>query len=658
MGKNQNSKKKSTMSLQEQLLNAAIAIGIDEEEIDNLSSKEISNDIKSPYNFVRLDQNIGKFVAYEDELPDQSWLNNRFNNGFIDFEIETTAPLLVSSGKSEDNQKVPMKDSNGNYIIPGSTFRGLIRQNCKILSLSNIDSDIDGNKYLTYRDIASNTQLNKNYVSILNIKPLSNGKKGSAPLNVKAGYISIQNNEYIIEPAKEINDKSYYTIHEGDLLAVINKPHKIDTMYKDMRKKFEFNTRNDFLEYYKKSDRSCENKYFKPYFINNVDFKFNQDGLSEVKVDEGQGSLLCSGFIREKKRHILINPIDTGLNKITIPKERIDSYNNYLKVNKIIEKNSVYYKLPDENEVKPCFFIEYNGKIYFGFTPYLRLFFNYPIKDGIPNIGKKKNNCYDWTESIFGFSKNDRDEKYRSRVSFCDIKATKAELEKYPTSLILGSPKPTFYKYYIQQHDNGVESNGSKKDLNTYNNNNFRIRGFKNYWIKSEIDKIGTPENKKIQTTFIPIAKGAIFKGKIYFNQLTKEEIGLILLAIKINKNAEYNMGMAKPYGYGSFKITDITLSIEDLDLKYGQCIVGDYVKEYKNNELDFFADSYKKIFEKKTNQKFDENVSIKEFVTLKTYKALENESERFKYLTLKEHNKTGILPSPLEYKRYIKKIK
>ena len=76
-------------------------------------------------------------------------------------------------------------------------------------------------------------------------------------------------------------------------------------------------------------------------------------------------------------------------------------------------------------------------------------------------------------------------------------------------------------------------------DLITYNNSYAELRGNKFYWMKNcEINKYtNIPKNQvKVATNIKNILdKNSKFKGKIYFENLTNDELGLLLLSLKYN---------------------------------------------------------------------------------------------------------------------------
>ncbi len=605
-------------------------LGMDEDQVKTLSKNDIDLSVKSPYNFVSFDESMGRIEAYLEDLPKQNGLLDKtFQNGYVNVEVVTTAPLAIFGSNKEQ-----VKNREGQPIIPGSSFRGLIRQNCQILSMSHISSDIEGDKKLTYRDLATTSVLGKDYKRILDIVPVD---KASVARNVKAGYLIHDERGYVIQPASESSGKTFHLIHEGHLRDLVGNVEGVHYLYPQGKRPADFGSSAEYYQYFKNYALKGRNTTFKPYYKMNVDFTRNGYNTTALKLGGGKGALLCSGFMQTKKRHTLINPADYDQNGLVIPIDDITSYESFLRMNKVSEP---YYKLPIKGQSRPCFYINKNGKIYFGFTQYLRLFFENPLKVGIPNQGESIGG-YDYVDSMFGFSNSKGDGGYRSRLSFCDFVAKGAKIASEEISVIMGNPKPTFYRYYILQKD---------EKGTTYNQDKFRLRGFKQYWLKSEPDICPPTDKEKILTRFKPVQKGTSFSGRIYFNQLTTEEIGLLLWAIKVDPHCEYNIGYGKSYGYGSFKVSQLELHVEDELLKYEACALEGYTHVFEGMALQSYVKAYQKDIEKKTKRKVEEIPSVKEFIQMKTHKVKPEESTRFKYLELREHKNAKKLPMVEDY--------
>jgi hypothetical protein len=135
--------------------------------------------------------------------------------------------------------------------------------------------------------------------------------------------------------------------------------------------------------------------------------------------------------------------------------------------------------------------------------------------------------------------------------------------------LILGSPKPTSYLDYLNADKDGAASY----------NDNFKLRGVKQYWLKEDIVKGETVDNDNVASSIRPCAKGTKFKGKIRFENLSDSELGMLLWSLLLEKNSNQNIGKGKPYGFGRIAVKLNNLKIFDYDKMYGNDMLS--VKPY-----------------------------------------------------------------------------
>ena len=132
--------------------------------------------------------------------------------------------------------------------------------------------------------------------------------------------------------------------------------------------------------------------------------------------------------------------------------------------------------------------------------------------------------------------------------------------------------------------------------------------------------------------------KGNKFSGKIYFQNLTDDELGLLLLSIKYNEKSRENLGMAKAYGLGRVNFDNIDLYLEKVENKF-LCFDNNYekiedIQYYKYKYMDFIEDNYTKVVYNKLFEKMDE---INDYLDSK--EALISD-EYTKYMTLNEFTK------------------
>lgn len=624
--------------------------------MDNKNYRFVSDYSVAPYNFISLpNQYMTPYKNYK-ELPSHGELNSDLLSGCIEYEIVNETPLIVGSSKEGkmDNIKLitPFKNPLGQYVIPGNSIRGVMRNNVAVLSLSSLEDLISDQKFY-FRSFGKGKNA-KDYRTRLDIrtKPV-NGEQITAPHRISGGYIyKDSKNKFFLVPAIKIKESSYFVVREQYLRKLdppVDKKYMysekiLDLIYNKEKYKSKDKFKNPLkVKLLKDSYRGIK---FEPYC---TEVSFDIKGVREVsKIGKpGQyryeGYLMTSKFIQGKLVHYIITKPDFNsedpneLSQENGKFEFIDFYNNdLLRTKKKIyaskpdKRDMPYFFLPDKegkDNGKPIFYGKYEEKLYFGFSPYLRIPYDYSIKDLIPS-GYKIHDGYSYVDAIFGFTNRGSDGKqnYKSRISFQDVICMDQDVEDKDYRLVTGEPHATSYASYLAQNTT-VHS----KEIKNYNDKDGRIRGIKQYLYKDKVveDKDG---NENVSVIIRPLKIGTKFKGKINFKNLKRDELGLIIWALKADENAYENIGYGKPYGFGRVKIGNIKVTVEDINKKYSS-MTNDYFTEENKDEL---IEYYKKVFKEKFNGiDIEQQKSVKEFKTLKTLIIDKNHENDARYMMI-----------------------
>jgi len=476
----------------------------------------------APYNFVPLNECV---VKAQDPPPFDRYYDNRYT-GYIDLTIETLTPLYIRNtieiGKSDPDD---FFNVNGQYKIPGSSLRGMIRTLVEIVSFGKFHYFDDDRLY--YRGLAD----------VSNLKNYYNNKIRN---NVKAGYLNYDNGKkkFYITPAESINGKQYVT-------------------FKDTRKEFSYEPQNDGS--WKVWTGKVGNRKRNNWIIN------PPEKANEIELSKEDASF----YKNDKNRNIPIDIIKSAQKKCLIKDGR---------------ETSIKF-----NEGVPIFYVECkdsqkNKPVAFGHTRYFRLPYEKTIGDHIPQ-NLKNNDTTDLADAIFG-----KEDKWASRVFFEDADLDNPEnafLQK-TSPKILSGPKPTTFQHYLEQPDNANKNNLKHWD------DDAKIRGYKLYWHRKTSsvsnDTYSWNEGKVIQddkqhTIIRPVKENKEFKGRIRFENLSKEELGALLFVLYLPENCHHKLGMGKPLGLGSVKISPQLFIIDK-------------------------TESYRKLFDDKQNNLF---ISLKE---------------------------------------------
>ena len=545
----------------------------------------------APYNFIPFSETVYEYP--KSDIPKQNDMRPDLLSGEIEYMVTSLSPIFINAGEQAGKQAGFYKDAYGRFAIPGSTMRGMIRSNLQILGLSNLREEVQDQR-LMYRNIAGAAKRErKRYQDILGTEQvMQNGHQITVINNVQGGYIENIDGEYRIRRAVSVKlpnkygSMNYYTIRES-------KGHRYG---KDL----------------------CEVKdadWAPVWYSVNKRGEISSISLSE-KPNLNKGAILKSGKMPNKKAVYIIPEINEGVDGITIPDEDIKNF----RIDYNIRENQLgddreFFALPEEGKRKPVFFIELDGRLYFGFTPHLRLYYDHSILEGMPHKAPAEDTT-DYCKAIFGEVSGDK--AVKSRVSFSDAVVNNRQAKEITErKLILGAPKPTDYHDYLVPDKNGKAK--------SYNDDGFRLRGVKQYWLHEG----GKPErteydsnNSKVFSSLMPLPKGEHFTGKVRFRNLTKEELGLLLWSIKLKDGCQMNVGMAKSYGYGKISLTIKKFSLKNLEKSYDltkglSLDTGDLLPE---EAIDEYIREYTDAAAQRLGGKNIESLaSIRDFFSMKT---------------------------------------
>ena len=534
----------------------------------------------APYLFFPMEEEIQMKDPYatgqisENGLPSFRDLYGA-NSGYIDYSFETLTPIAVQTGRKEGEF---CKDVNGDYIVPGSSMKGFIRNHAEILSFANpaVNGLID-DRLFKYRSFASNSS--------------SRRKEYNDSMKVKAGYIYYteddEGDHYWIKPVKDFGkyNKTFFKVHESDLydengqriLDADQYMYTVKIDKHDSKKNITVEDYNDYLKDHINPD-------YHPYRSSRIiKFDYNKkDKIHHVgrKDARESGMVLNSAHIDDKTSHYLVS-IEKSDKTYKIPaedwQEYVDDYNENCTQNKDLLEYTDFYELPKKPGEEKLFFfcvtvVEEDGKKKevvkeFGPSPYFRIKYKHTTLEGIPASYQREG--IDYVSAMFGYidEKKDRGGSYKSRLSFENAKTT-AKPATAKARLVLATPRATAVQMYLDQPSN------DKNQLVTYDADSFRLRGYKAYWKRKGVRQWQTldeSDNEKIRSYIETLPEKTVFKGRIYFDNLSDAEVGLLLMAIKFDdaKAESYMIGKAKPYGYGKIEIKDVKLHLFDNNRRF-----------------------------------------------------------------------------------------
>lgn len=491
----------------------------------------------APYNFVPLNDIV---VTIDDTKTENL-------NGFIDLDIKTITPLFIRGiGSNFFGGDSP--------AIPGSSIRGMLRSLVEIISYSELVFT-DKNKRFFYRNISDSFYRDKF------IHRDNRPKPPQVSTIVKSGWLKKNGREYHLTPSElDTSGRQYYRIN-GQFLGANFQPsragfnlpiYSFKKLYIDLSSITKLKNKRGF------------------------DLVYNTIGtFSDTVGTPGctqESYLVATGpFARKKHYQWVVNGPSTTLSSINV-----SSQMEIYQMDDNIDENASLLKMLEKyrgNPV-PCFYLQdRSGNIEaIGHTGIFRLAYLYNVRDF--STQQRFSDQIDFSISIFGNLER------QSKIFIEDaVPVNNGVVEFYDEEIylkILQSPRPTSFQLYLEQPPD-------QNNLHNWGTKGAKIRGNKLYWHRETPDNkisehswafntnntIDFQKKKKLLTEPVkPVKRDQSFTSRIRFSNLSREELGVILIALDLPKHCCHKLGMGKPLGLGSIKITPV-LSVFDSSKRY-----------------------------------------------------------------------------------------
>lgn len=190
----------------------------------------------------------------------------------------------------------------------------------------------------------------------------------------------------------------------------------------------------------------------------------------------------------------------------------------------------------------------------------------------------------------------------------------------------------------------------------------FRLRGFKQYWLKEPVETGVDPGKEKVGTSIRPLPVGTQFTGTVRYQNLTPVELGLLLWSLRLgleglekekNEPCYQSIGMGKPYGYGRMLLTIDCLTEYTPDSLYGGDLLTPEDKKWEGEACTDKVNEYIRLYDaeatdklagknggqgKKRTQPLHERASIQDFLWIRSQ--IQSGSE-YNYMALEEYRES-----------------
>lgn len=486
--------------------------------------RTINTDFYNPYTFVPLTNKVYILDKQEKELLSHDIPFRGGKSGTISIDFESLTPFCVCDADGNNTS------ISGRYFIPGTSIKGMIRNVFEIITMSNIRNGIANKRY--------------------SMRDLRNGayelKASNHPQ--KSGFLIQLDGKFYIEKCS-CEKYSYKDIEKEEGLSGLKYCKK------GIKEKYAM-LQSPIVEY----EDGSYTMWFFSGFMNNK----NNEYLFDIPQEFDELIPLKDA---EYKDFIFIHEKENENASWKFWKGKLKNYKSIEDLKKDVYRGIV-----------PCFFrtkTDEDGKLCvkdLGFSYLYRQPYKKTIHDFLPSAYMQQG--IDMTQSVFGYA-NEKD-ALKGRLQFENSFIVNASVEKDQT-LTLGSPKPTYYPFYLKQDGLG--------ELHTYFSEQTEISGHKRYLVRQNaVEGKDTPS--KVTKTFVPLSANTKFTAKIHFHNLRDYELGALIAAITFcnqQTSCFHSLGIAKPYGYGKLRVNNYTITMLGED----------------NCNMDFYQEFILKICEK-----------------------------------------------------------
>ncbi len=403
-----------------------------------------------------------------------------------------------------------------------------------------------------------------------------------------------------------------------------------------------------------------------------------------------KGILVCSGNMLEtgksgqttpRRNHALVLERDARRKPLPIPQQAIDDYLAGLtpfQQELTAWGGKEWGCLSDGS---PVFYVEdKQGQVaFFGHSPNFRV----PAQlsgtdraatpvDFVPST-LREGTQPDLAEAIFGWVDPKRGER-AGRIFFGDAQFQSATdglwLRSKPLPLhVLGTPKSTTFQHYLVQDGGRGHNPNERASLAHYGSapTETQIRGYKLYWHKGDNNDIEASVKElqhPRQLTYVrPVKKGVSFQFDVRFENLSDEELGVLLWALTLPGNPEkryaHKLGMGKPLGMGSVEVA-AQLIVDDRAGRYSRLFSQNqwHTPERKEDSASYLAAFERYVLQQLgyQSQKLLDLPRIQTLLTMLEWREADSAwLEQTRYLEI-EHQCNGneykarpVLPDPLQ---------
>jgi CRISPR-associated protein (TIGR03986 family) len=269
--------------------------------------------------------------------------------------------------------------------------------------------------------------------------------------------------------------------------------------------------------------------------------------------------------------------------------------------------DTIWFRADEEQRIKE-----------FGYAQIYREPFKKSIGDLLPEVF---NPCSKYTElcpacRVFGWVHQNPKEDQKKVAYAGRVKLSHAKIIEYNGSLpeiplaILSTPKPTTRFFYLLKK-------GRADPSVAYDTDGAELRGRKFYRHQEEAEeqeykRAGDEKDKQNRTIRDALKPGAKFSFTIRFENLSPVELGALLWSVEMEEGIHHKLGLAKPLGFGSVKLSIRNIEIIDFKERYSS-FTGNGWRTVNDQKKREWFDLFKAAMKNRYGKSFEELNNIRD---------------------------------------------
>jgi CRISPR-associated protein (TIGR03986 family) len=494
--------------------------------------EEPRRDATAPYNFVTAESPL----AFADDPAEPRY------SGTLACSGKALTPLLVASPQdrdAHDRTAVPERrffTANGKPVIPGSSLKGMLRAVVESLSRAPMAGFV------------SDTKIGTRSVSEPESVYSMRFKEAITEQRLRAGFLCHRGADFFITPCK------YVRVRLPEI--TLGRPHSTLRVTNST------------------SARQVAEQAYSLFNSLLVRFTIGSDTDSDgVPVAEGpaltpggttptnviQGQLVPTGGMalqhrRVKDKGYIFYCPDGENDEIHVADEAVQAFDDQR--TKPQEDLLNFYQ---KNGLRiPVFYlVESDSIAAYGLCKYFRVPTQHAPADLCSRLPEETEDRA-MSELLFGSVGNiPRRGRVRCSIGTFDLQA-KAVRFPQQGNIVAGNPVASAVTMYLVQDNDRTSCRGRRnRFLISYDDDKPVLRGRKWYWHRHHAKAPLPPnENRNVQVVYHPLEEGASFEFHVAFDRLSLMHLGALLEAIDFPAGHAHKLGLGKPFGLGSVRLT------------------------------------------------------------------------------------------------------